>query len=156
MWMNHEYLKKKSLDELFSMAEPYLKTFDLKGKSNDWLKQVLEAIWTSINYLSEIPKLVRVFFERSDISADNLNMLKADLSKKVLSALKEVLQKNEIIKENFKELMNEVAKKSGAKGKDLYMPIRIALTGESHGPELILVLPILGSKECISRIGKLF
>jgi nondiscriminating glutamyl-tRNA synthetase len=37
-----------------------------------------------------------------------------------------------------------VGRDAGAKGKDLYMPIRAALTGNLHGPELPLVIDILG------------
>ena len=44
-------------------------------------------------------------------------------------------------------------KKTGAKGKDLYMPVRIAVTGKLHGPELAKALPVLGPEECLSRIN---
>jgi glutamyl/glutaminyl-tRNA synthetase len=41
--------------------------------------------------------------------------------------------------------MNERLKKAtGLKGKDLFMPLRLALTGMDHGPELVRAIPLLG------------
>ena len=50
--------------------------------------------------------------------------------------------------ERFKAIMNEVKTKSGAKGKDLFHPVRIVVTGSHSGPEFDKLIPILeeGSK----------
>ncbi|GIW48884.1 MAG: hypothetical protein KatS3mg079_360 [Caloramator sp.] len=48
--------------------------------------------------------------------------------------------------------MNEIKKRTGAKGKALFMPIRVAVTGQVHGPELVNVLEILGRDMLIKRI----
>jgi nondiscriminating glutamyl-tRNA synthetase len=50
--------------------------------------------------------------------------------------------------ERFKAIMNEVKAKSGAKGKDLFHPVRTVITGSHSGPEFDKLIPILeeGSK----------
>jgi glutamyl-tRNA synthetase len=45
-----------------------------------------------------------------------------------------------------------VKEKTGRKGAALYMPIRLALTGQEHGPELSVILPLLGSEKARSRL----
>ncbi len=45
--------------------------------------------------------------------------------------------------EGFKAIMNEVKAKTGAKGKELFHPVRIALTGSHSGPEFDKLVPIL-------------
>ena len=45
--------------------------------------------------------------------------------------------------EQFKAWMNEVKAETGAKGKDLFHPVRIALTGSHSGPEFDKLIPIL-------------
>ena len=45
--------------------------------------------------------------------------------------------------ERFKAIMNEVKAQTGAKGKDLFHPVRIALTGSHSGPEFDKLIPIL-------------
>ncbi|MFH1823696.1 MAG: glutamate--tRNA ligase [Candidatus Firestonebacteria bacterium] len=151
MWMNSEYIKKLSIGEILNLANPYIDKSKL-AKSDEWWKMVLESVRTSINYLSEIPSLISIYFEPDKIKEEDLKIINTDSAKNVLKVFKEILQNNEITKDNFKILIQEISKKTGAKGKDLYMPIRIGITGNNHGPELMFVLPILGSKECIRRI----
>ncbi|MCK4829226.1 glutamate--tRNA ligase, partial [bacterium] len=53
---------------------------------------------------------------------------------------------------NFSRFIRTLEDKTNVKGKSLYLPIRIAITGRVCGLELNLVLPILGKKTCLERI----
>jgi glutamyl-tRNA synthetase len=53
---------------------------------------------------------------------------------------------------NFKALVEKVKQDTGAKGKALFMPLRVALTGETHGPELPLLLPLIGEARARARL----
>jgi len=44
------------------------------------------------------------------------------------------------------EWTNTIKEKTGRKGKELFMPLRLALTGVSHGPEMKIILPMIGPK----------
>lgn len=46
-----------------------------------------------------------------------------------------------------------VKAKTGKSGKDLFMPLRLALTGQTHGPELKLLLPQIGATRVRSRLS---
>jgi len=48
---------------------------------------------------------------------------------------------------------NAVKEKTGCKGKELFMPLRFALTGMDHGPELKVLLPLIGRERAISRLN---
>ena len=43
--------------------------------------------------------------------------------------------------------------KTGRTGKELYLPLRIALTGQSKGPELKLLMPLLNKKQVLRKLG---
>jgi len=45
-----------------------------------------------------------------------------------------------------------IAARSGAKGRELYLPLRLALTGQEHGPELRNLLPLLGRRRVLARL----
>ena len=49
--------------------------------------------------------------------------------------------------EIFRSIMKEVQQESGFVKEELWMPIRVALTGVTHGPDLPLVIEILGKKK---------
>ena len=53
---------------------------------------------------------------------------------------------------DFSEWMNAVKEASGRKGKDLFMPIRKALTAKEQGPELKAILPLIGRERIIARL----
>ena len=45
---------------------------------------------------------------------------------------------------------NAVKAETGAKGKALFMPLRLALTGQAHGPDMAALAPLIG-RETIQR-----
>ncbi len=55
---------------------------------------------------------------------------------------------------DFTALAGEVGKRSGVRGKALFMPLRVALTGRQHGPELGRILPLLGEERIRRRLEK--
>lgn len=52
----------------------------------------------------------------------------------------------------FKNWANSVKENTGRKGKELFMPLRQALTGMDHGPELPVLLPLIGAEKVKSRL----
>lgn len=45
-----------------------------------------------------------------------------------------------------------IKEKTGRKGRDLFMPLRLALTGRDHGPEMKLLLPLIGAVKAKARL----
>ena len=64
----------------------------------------------------------------------------------------DLLPKEPWTDETFNVWLGEVKAKSGLKGKDLFHPIRLALTGEASGPELKTLLPLIGYKKAYERL----
>ena len=50
---------------------------------------------------------------------------------------------------------SKIKNKTGLKGKDLFMPLRLILTGKSHGPELKYLLPLFDKKGILQKLGKI-
>jgi glutamyl-tRNA synthetase len=46
----------------------------------------------------------------------------------------------------------DVKQATGIKGKALFQPLRLALTGREHGPELKLLLPLVGRERALARL----
>ena len=56
--------------------------------------------------------------------------------------------------ETWKNWTTAIKEKTGRKGKELFMPLRQALTGMNHGPELDVLLPLIGSAQTRKRLHK--
>ena len=54
---------------------------------------------------------------------------------------------------DFKQAVREIGQQTSRKGPALYMPLRAALTGETHGPELAPLLPLIPAAEVASRLA---
>ncbi len=132
----------------------------IKDKSEivwDWLCKVIEAVRTHISHLSEVPDLISIFFDKEILLKDSAReLLNADNSKRVLKLwLEKIIKSESLSMETFQNLAKEIQKESGIKGKDLYMPLRAALTGDLSGPELVHIIPLFKKEIYIKRIEQI-
>ena len=75
----------------------------------------------------------------------------------VIKAFKEKLEglaDADYVKDNIFPLIKEVQKETGIKGKNLFMPIRIAVSGEMHGPELPDTIYLLGKEKAVNHLAQ--
>jgi len=80
-------------------------------------------------------------------------VLRAPEARKALEALREELKQREALTaELYPTLVQALERQTGLRGRALFRPIRAALTGEISGPELCLLLSILGKEECLRRL----
>jgi nondiscriminating glutamyl-tRNA synthetase len=49
-------------------------------------------------------------------------------------------------------MFKEIQKEKGIKGKNLFMGTRVIITGQNHGPDIPMVLSLLGKEKALSRI----
>jgi glutamyl-tRNA synthetase len=52
---------------------------------------------------------------------------------------------------DFKAISEHLTVKLGVKGKNLFQPLRVALTGELHGPQMAGLITLIGAERCIKR-----
>lgn len=151
-WMNNSYIKNYDIDKLTELAVPYFENSGMDISDIPRLKKILSAIRVYLNKLDEIPEQIKIF-TRDEIILDNENLreiLETDSSRKVFKALAEKFGTlDEINAENYKVTLAEVQSETGIKGKQLFKPLRIALTGSENGPELPAIAEILGKDKVI-------
>lgn len=162
-WMNGEYIKALPISDITARIYPYLEKAGLpvKGVDKAWLEKAVDTIRGHLEVLPDAAKFMRLYFEETFEIEEEAKALSADPNfRKVADALKQEFQKlsgakgDQITAEDFQAIQDAVKGSTGAKGKGLFMPMRVALTGHMHGPELKLVVPLLGNKRAIARIDR--
>jgi glutamyl-tRNA synthetase len=151
-WMNGLYLREISEDAYLTHALTALKSAGMDSGDQDKNRLIVKAVRNSISHLDEIPQKTGLFFSDRIAHYDDeaLQWLKNDSSKLVLQTLLTKIEAESQIDLNiFKSVMGAVQKETGIKGKDLWMPVRAAMTGMTAGPELPLVIDILGKDKMI-------
>ena len=155
-WFNAIYIKQMELDKYIEFILPFLKdSYDLSNKSDEWVKHLLSIYQSHISYGKQITEEVKLFFEE-EISLDEecKEFMKQDGIDKTISVFKDEINAiSDWNVENIANAINNVKEKAGVKGKMLYMPIRIKVSGIMHGPELPDTIYLLGKDTVLKRLG---
>jgi glutamyl-tRNA synthetase len=75
------------------------------------------------------------------------------LDKTLLRVACELLPEGKIVEDTWKTWAASIAAATGLKGKELFLPLRLALTGMDHGPEMAKLLPLIGREGVVARIS---
>lgn len=159
-WINQHYMRQLDDEAFFEAAKPHMiaagyMTGDETGDKLTWLKKVVATAKDHVSFAAQIPASVEMYFNdefnfENDEAAD---VLKAETVPAVIGMLLEELPKLEVLDgANVKALFKTIQKTTKLKGKDVFMPIRVALTGNQHGPELAEMVPLLGIERTEKRI----
>ncbi|NTU66647.1 MAG: glutamate--tRNA ligase [Candidatus Moranbacteria bacterium] len=161
-WINSEYIKRLSLDELHEKALPFFEKKDFyinaptERKTDEYLKKVLAIEQERLAKLSEVGESNRFFFQDIDYAKELLKWKESseEDTKASLQKTKDVLEKisdSDWTRENLQNLLMEAA---GEKRGDLLWPLRASLTGEQKSPSPFEVAWVLGKDESLKRIGR--
>jgi len=156
-WINGMYIRNMEEEAYCALALSGLQKAGLDAGDPGLNRRIVLAVWNGLNRFGEISMQAAPFFADriSAYSPDAEEWIKKETSmrvfKSLLGALKNV---DNLDNEGFRAIMKQVQDESGVKGKDLWMPVRSALTGLTGGPELPVVIGILGKDKLIKFINQ--
>jgi len=150
-WVNRHYLKGAAPDRLARLSVPYLRQHEWLSDPSPsdlaFLERVIPAATASVDRLEQIPARLKFLFDYSATRALEDPNVRAEAlgSRSVIDALAEELSASSRLldKEAFRAAATRVRERTGQKGKALFHPIRLALTGEPEGLELDLAVPAI-------------
>ena len=158
-WLNAIYIRNCKTDDLIERLKPFLEQSGFKSEimSSEWFKQVIELVKTDLITLVEIESHISIFFDdKYKLSSEAEEMLANDTARKVVRTFTEYLATHDAELQNiYSSAVKYTKEKTGAKGKELFMPIRAAITGKIHGPELDKVFAVLGKDVSLRRLNLL-
>ncbi len=159
-WVSAHYIREADIDRLTRLCIPYLKEAGLISQEDcssryDWIRLVVKVSRDNLSYLSQIGDEAKIFFGK-EVAVENdeaMDILKMEHVPGLLNVLKEKVYGADAIDAEFgKTIFKTLKKETGIKGKNLFMPVRIALTGQMHGPEMVEIIEVLGRGTIIERI----
>ena len=156
-WMNGCYIRQATVERLTQLAIPYFKRKNFPIADAEKITAIVSVLQEKIDYLEQIADQAIIFFqEKVNIeNAEAKSMIRQDSTQKIFwSFLRELDVIEHIDRDIFRRIMKAVQTETGIMGKNLWMPVRIALTGFMHGPDLPVVAEILGKEKCKKFIRK--
>ncbi|MFH1068853.1 MAG: glutamate--tRNA ligase family protein, partial [Candidatus Glassbacteria bacterium] len=145
-WLNGKHLRELSEDRLADLFASFAgegrKLFD----DSQW-REITSACREKVELLTDIIGLLDNFTGRPAAITDeeDRRMLAQEEARRVLSEMAGRLENlASADAETLKNLFTAVSQAVSVKGKLLYMPVRLALTGRRHGPELPRIMSVIG------------
>lgn len=162
-WINNTYMKQANLDQVVELALPHLIEAGLIPDKPDqatmaWVRKLVSLYHEQLSYGAEIVQASSLFF-KDDLSIDqeSREVLSQESAPIVIKAMRQQLESladEAFTAENIKPLTKAVQQETGIKGRPLFMPIRIAVSGQMHGPELPNVIEVLGKEKVLNHIDQ--
>lgn len=154
-YINSRYIKKLSVDDLAQRCRPYLARAGIQVPSEDWLKLLVGILQDRMSYLGEIVELHHAFFHDTfSIKEEAYQFLVDNQSALLLETFRNHLQHSDFSPEAIEPLIKQTGLDTQTKGKPLFMGLRIATTGDMHGPSLPISLALLGKERVIHRLNQ--
>lgn len=171
-WINRQHIKALPSRRKAEQAFPYLKNEgwlpdEISSDHWTWLEHAVEAFADKIDRFSQLPFYFSSLFEfsLSSMADDTKEILKERCSREVIGSFSEKMARFERFDyELFGQLAIEIREDTGCKGKDLYHPLRVALTAQTSGLELDKFIPLVEEgarlvfpkpiKNCAQRVSE--
>lgn len=160
-WINAQWIKKISLDELYKRSLKFWKQKEFyqqaeeNKKSEEYIKKVLAVEKERLQKLSEVGEENKFFFAHNISTSLETIRWKNSTSLETKKYLKKSLKTLEDIAEsdwNLKNIEKQLLITAGNKRGDLLFPLRAVLTGQKKSPSPFEVAWVLGKKESLKRI----
>jgi nondiscriminating glutamyl-tRNA synthetase len=155
-WMNSQYLRAMDAKSLWQSIEPFLQEANISyPSSTDWQMTSVEVFKPKMEIFSDAVNLYEVFDDsKFQVYPESDEFLKIETTKTVLEIWKNLvsqIQTEFMTTDDFSRIENEIKIKANVKGKNLFMPMRVAVIGRPHGTELKLIVPLISKKSLIDR-----
>jgi nondiscriminating glutamyl-tRNA synthetase len=172
-WINRQHAKILSVRQMAEMAYPHLKAAELLPEDMteahwDWLEKVVLVFIERVDRFADFPSRVEMLFEYSPFAmdAETKRELDGDCALKVISRFGQKIKDIEQFDyDQFIAITQGIKQETGCKGKDLYHPLRIALTTQSSGLDLDKFIPLVEEgaglampralKNCSQRVSEM-
>jgi glutamyl-tRNA synthetase len=167
LWMNQYYINHVlSVDEFARRCVPFLRDAGLVGPEADdpaspafaYVREVVALVKDRAKLLSEVPDLTRFFFADVEDYDPELLLQRKVEPERVLQALDRVIealrQANFADETDLEQRLRGLAEELGLKTGQLFMPIRVAVTGRTVSPGLFETLRVLGAERSLERLAR--
>jgi glutamyl-tRNA synthetase len=155
-WMNGNYLRSLSLEELTAKARPFMPLAEVEEIDDCYLARVMALEQERAKTLAELPELTSFFFtEAYEIEEKAAAKWLTPDSRTLLAEFAARLEKLEdFCRDSIEKPLRELAEEKGLKASALIHPTRVALSGRTAGPGLFEMMEVLGKARVIARLRR--
>lgn len=152
-WMNGNYLRSLPLEVIAERSRDYFSAAGITIHDLDQFYKVLAIARERCTLLPELVDYSRMFYEYNPLGDADQQYLCSSSSQSVLSWFYNACSQDlPLNKEKVQDIVNRGMTELMIKGKNYYMPLRLALIRQAHGADLPAIIDILGDQETLDRL----
>lgn len=155
-WLNSFYIRNKEDEELPLLLAPHLRKAGIQTDQIDRqrLHQIFGILKENLVVLSQVDEYLGIFFDEKFFFEEGAKaVLQESRNRETLRSVLSLIEDSpEMASTGQASLLTQLEKNTGRHGKDLYAPLRVAVTGKTKGPELVKTLPLLGKERIVKRL----
>jgi glutamyl-tRNA synthetase len=161
-WLNGLYIRELSVEDLTRRVLPYLEKAGIVSnpitpEEHGYLLKIIPLVQERIKFLSETPELVDFFFQDEVTYTDPSLLIPKKLDSqetlKILRCAHTTLSGTEDYSEaNLETLLRGLSTELGMKAGQVFMPVRVAITGRTAAPGLFETISVLGKERTVKRL----
>jgi glutamyl-tRNA synthetase len=154
-WVNQQHLLTLGTTDFVALSKPFVQQAGLPVAA--YTEAMAAAVKDKVRLLEEVPAAVDFLllddfpYDPEAVAKARANTAAADLLASLARAFEAL---GEWSAEAAKTALGETAKAAGAKPGQLMFPLRVALSGRAHGPDLGAMLDLLGQDRCAARLRR--
>ncbi|HWR34971.1 MAG TPA: glutamate--tRNA ligase [Clostridia bacterium] len=153
-WLNRHYIKESKPERIVELARPFFVAAGILPQQpapefETWFARLVGVLAPYVDKLDQMPeraaKTLGYDATAALTSRDNAEVMNSATTPKVLDAFAAKInaEAQPLPAERFKAILNEVKAETGVKGKELFHPVRIAVTGTHSGPDFDKLIPVI-------------
>jgi glutamyl-tRNA synthetase len=153
-WFNHQYLVRKSNEEIAILFQPYLTEKGI-DTSDQYIMQVVDAVKDRVSLVSDFWEHAWFFFIAPEYYDQKMiqKQWKPETSELLTDFATEIMNSKQFTSEGIHDLINDFLNKKGI-GMGQFMPLlRLSLMGSATGPGVTTIMEIIGKEESVKRIS---
>jgi glutamyl-tRNA synthetase len=145
-WMNGQYIRKLPPDTFYGLVERFMPDALRERYDERTRREIVTILQDSLDTLADLPHRAHIFEPKVNCDEETRALLASDSARAVLAGMTKRLRdfSGELTPDAFKEMILATGAETSLKGRDLYFPIRGAMTGSVHGPDLTRVAAVKG------------
>ncbi len=158
-WMTSQYIKEMNNSQLLENLKPFILETGLVNEvyinqNRETMLGIVKALKPRLSLLTDVKEEIKIFFaDEFQLEEAARECMEWETTPAVFDAFIEVLEEmGAFNKQNFMQGVKEIQKRSNAKGKKLYMPLSVGITGQAHGVEMEYILTILTKEQMLKRL----
>lgn len=161
-WLSGFYIRQTPVEKIAQMAIPFLQQAgylpqELNEEDEKKVNQIVAAVQEYLPYVGAIVDHVDIFFaeEIKVESEEAQKVLQEEQVPRVVELFAaKIKEADDLDVDIVKKILKSTSKELKIGGRKVFMPLRVALTGKTQGPELHDIIPILGKEKVLQRLSQ--